>query len=90
MTAHATTPTDPRRVALDTLDQATVRALTDSGYLGHADYVALARANGWRGAEVIAAPRRHRHNITVTLSHESTRGMVHQVARPPAQRIGFV
>lgn len=90
MSMHTVAPTDPRRVALDTLDQATVRALTDSGYLDHADYVALARANGWRGAEVIAAPRRHPHNITVTLSHESTRGMVNQVARPSAQRIGFI
>ena len=79
MSAPATIPADAPRVALDTLDRTTVRALADAGYVHGADYVALAGARGWRDAEVLPRP-----------PVKSTHGLDYQPPRPPAQRMGFV
>ena len=42
-------------VGLGTLDQTTVRALCDAGYLTARDYVATAAAQGWQSDPAILA-----------------------------------
>lgn len=48
-------PGSPAPVGLATLDQTTVRALCDAGYVTDRDYVALAAASGWQPDPVIRA-----------------------------------
>ncbi|WP_066922918.1 hypothetical protein [Methylobacterium sp. CCH5-D2] len=45
----------PAPVVLVTLDQTTVRALCDAGYVSSRDYVELAAANGWQADPAIRA-----------------------------------
>lgn len=48
-------PPAPAPVGLVTLDQTTVRALCDAGYVSSRDYVEFAAANGWQPDPAIRA-----------------------------------